>query len=607
MKKFTDYESATKKMKEFGKHLPYLQHRNAVASVNNVNYVRRFVRLQDENQNSAEAYRRAPYMADIDAYIAEHGDFMNASRLILVTEDEEIGQAAACYGIMRRMELRRAYLDQRGVTVDDDDDGGWLYEDEDDYTEDMGDLKIGETGYRAEAITHFHPVVSFNITSAQGGNPYVVQLPEGISGDAEAWGASIVTGLINMENLESKLEALSVFMGGFQVLLVPERALSHPAVRTYCAETECGICRISLPDENYYMEMLADLCRESGLETPEQDIMKKVIRKLRKNYGAKFSEGSIFRHCVCGLERMQQEGRSVYTYTDLTGSSLGPGAWESFKKREGLKSVKEALSEYRALLMEELRNPMLKGGSRHMIFYGNPGSGKTMSARVAADILAECGISSGAFVEADRSSLIGKYVGHTAPKVREKFVEAKGGVLFVDEAGFFLQEESGGFVQEAMREFIRYMENCPDVTVIFAMYQDEVEDFLRLDDGLKSRIRKLVPFEDYTAPELVSILKQMLAARGYTLTKKAEETVKDHIMICGKDFGNARGARKLAEECITAHAVRLAAHPENADKEGNRISFSEAAEAVRKSRSDQAIGQKPQTRPIGFRISTAAI
>nr|MCR5598940.1 AAA family ATPase [Lachnospiraceae bacterium] len=543
---------------------------------------------------------------EIDAYIAEHGDFKNASRLILVTDDEENGQAAACYTIMKRRELRRTYLEKVADAWDDSYDDAWLYEDEDD-TEDEGSLKIGETGYRSEPITHFHPVVSFNVSSGQGGNPYVVQLPECAAGDTDAWGASIVTGLIDMENIESKLEALSVLMGGFQVLLVPERALSHPAVRTYCAEMECGICRVSMPDENYYMEMLTDLCREGGLDMPEQDVMKKAIRKLRKNYGTKFSEEHILKHCISGLGRMRQDGRSVFAYEDLTGSSQEEGAWESFKKREGLRSVKEALSEYRALLMEELRNPMFKGGSRHMIFYGNPGSGKTMSARVAADILAESGISSGAFVEADRSSLIGKYVGHTAPKVREKFEEAKGGVLFVDEAGFFLQEESGGFVQEAMREFIRYMENCPDVTVIFAMYQHEVEDFLRLDDGLRSRIRKLVPFEDYTAPELMSIIKQMLAERGYTMTRKAAETLQDHIMICGKDFGNARGARKLAEACITAHAVRLAAHPECAEKTGNRISLLEAEEAVRKSRSDQALSSKPQTRPIGFRISTAAI
>jgi len=144
--------------------------------------------------------------------------------------------------------------------------------------------------------------------------------------------------------------------------------------------------------------------------------------------------------------------------------------------------------------------------------------------------------------------------------VAKMFEEARGGVLFVDEAGFFLNESSGGFVEEAMKEFIRYMEVYPDVTVIFAMYSDEVKRFLELDSGLSSRISRFVQFEDYTTEELCEITVQMLKEKGYLAGEYTTEAIKECIEQIRTDkqkkFGNAREARTLAESVIITASMR---------------------------------------------------
>ena len=194
-----------------------------------------------------------------------------------------------------------------------------------------------------------------------------------------------------------------------------------------------------------------------------------------------------------------------------------------------------------------------------MLFYGNPGTGKTTSARLLAEVMAEYGTTNATFIEASRADIIGKYVGTTAVKIAELFEKARNGVLFVDEAGFFLNKGAGGYVNEAIKEFVRFMENCPDVTVIFAMYEKEVEEFLNLDAGLSSRISRMVRFKDYSIQELQDICMHIAKENGYKLEKEALMTAMDHIAVLkrGRNFGNARDVRKIVESSIRAHSVRL--------------------------------------------------
>ena len=137
--------------------------------------------------------------------------------------------------------------------------------------------------------------------------------------------------------------------------------------------------------------------------------------------------------------------------------------------------------------------------------------------------------------------------------------KARGGVLFVDEAGFFLNTDSGGYVAEAMKEFVRFMELYPDVTVIFAMYEREADGFLKLDEGLSSRISRMIAFEDYSDEELGNIFVSMLKKRGYAISRKSCDRALDYLVkLRGrKNFGNAREVRKIVESIIVMHSVRL--------------------------------------------------
>ena len=129
----------------------------------------------------------------------------------------------------------------------------------------------------------------------------------------------------------------------------------------------------------------------------------------------------------------------------------------------GLIEPKRMVRESVAYLKETARNPRLLTADVHnnLIFCGNPGTGKTSVAGIYARALAENGARNGVLENASRQDLIGKFVGHTAARIASKFEEARGGVLFIDEAGFFINRESGGFVSEALKELVRYMETMP--------------------------------------------------------------------------------------------------------------------------------------------------
>ena len=198
--------------------------------------------------------------------------------------------------------------------------------------------------------------------------------------------------------------------------------------------------------------------------------------------------------------------------------------------------------------------------SKHMIFTGNPGSAKTTVARILASLLKEQGVlESGAFVECGRADLVGKYVGWTAQIVKRKFKEARGGVLFIDEA-YSLVEDGGQFGDEAINTIVQEMENYRDeVIVIFAGYPDRMKEFLDRNEGLKSRIAFHIDFPDYSVDELMQIMDLMLTKREYRLTEGARIKARE-LMVSGsnkKNFGNGRFVRNIVEQAIMKQSLRL--------------------------------------------------
>ncbi|MYT71724.1 MULTISPECIES: right-handed parallel beta-helix repeat-containing protein [unclassified Streptomyces] len=210
--------------------------------------------------------------------------------------------------------------------------------------------------------------------------------------------------------------------------------------------------------------------------------------------------------------------------------------------------------------------------SRHLIFAGNPGTGKTTVARLYGRILAAVGLlDRGHLVEADRSSLVGEYVGHTGPKTQRVFEEAMGGVLFIDEA-YSLTPAAGSndFGHEAIATLVKLMEDHRDsVVVIVAGYPDEMEHFIDSNPGLASRFSRTLLFEDYDTPELVSIVEHHAERHQYRLTDSAREALSAFFEATprGERFGNGRTARQTFQAMTEGQAYRVAemAAPDETD------------------------------------------
>ncbi|MGY0059171.1 right-handed parallel beta-helix repeat-containing protein [Streptomyces sp. LZ34] len=212
--------------------------------------------------------------------------------------------------------------------------------------------------------------------------------------------------------------------------------------------------------------------------------------------------------------------------------------------------------------------------SRHLVFSGAPGTGKTTVARLYGGILAELGVlRSGHLVEVSRADLVAQIIGGTAIKTTEAFNEALGGVLFIDEAYTLLSDSRGSgadFGKEAIDTVLKLMEDHRDeVVVIAAGYTDEMSSFLASNPGLASRFTRTIEFANYSVEELVTITESMCAAHRYELAPSTLDALARHYERMPRDatFGNGRAARQVFEEMVDRQAFRLGsmANPAEAD------------------------------------------
>ena len=233
----------------------------------------------------------------------------------------------------------------------------------------------------------------------------------------------------------------------------------------------------------------------------------------------------------------------------------------------GLETVKHDVEELVGLAkvrkMRQEKGMKAVPVSLHLVFSGNPGTGKTTVARILAKLYKEIGIlSEGQLVETDRSGLVAGYVGQTAIKTQKKIEEAMGGVLFIDEA-YTLNQEGENFGQEAIDTILKAMEDHRDeFVVIVAGYTELMRDFVNSNPGLRSRFNKFFEFPDYTVDELQKIFELQCKKYQYTLTEEADaavrEKIKDLEAAKGENFANAREVRNLFEKIITNQAARVA-------------------------------------------------
>ncbi|MDR6997783.1 stage V sporulation protein K [Neobacillus niacini] len=236
---------------------------------------------------------------------------------------------------------------------------------------------------------------------------------------------------------------------------------------------------------------------------------------------------------LVGMEEMKKMIKEIYAWIYVN------------KKREemGLKAKKQAL---------------------HMMFKGNPGTGKTTVARLIGKLFQKMNVlTKGHLIEAERADLVGEYIGHTAQKTRDLVKKAQGGILFIDEAYSLGRGGEKDFGKEAIDTLVKHMEDKQhEFILILAGYSREMEYFLTLNPGLHSRFPLVIDFPDYNIEQLMEIAKRMLTEREYSFSHEAEKKVKDHLIwvkavLSPASFSNGRYVRNIIEKSIRAQAMRL--------------------------------------------------
>ena len=228
--------------------------------------------------------------------------------------------------------------------------------------------------------------------------------------------------------------------------------------------------------------------------------------------------------------------------------------------------------------------------SMHLVFTGNPGTGKTTVARILARLYKKIGVlSKGQLVEVDRSGLVAGYVGQTAIKTQEQIQKALGGVLFIDEAYALANDDAGGsYGQEAIDTLLKAMEDHRDeLVVIVAGYTKPMETFIESTPGLKSRFNKYIDFPDYTTDQLMEIFDRNCQKYDYRVDPDIRQQIRQLIVIRQlkrpENFANAREVRNLFEEIITNQARRLAAMERPTGEDMMTITLDDLAENLTES------------------------
>lgn len=262
---------------------------------------------------------------------------------------------------------------------------------------------------------------------------------------------------------------------------------------------------------------------------------------------------------------------------DVTSEESVDQILEELNQLVGLHQVKEEINRLVNLIrVQKLRAERgfsNASASKHMVFSGNPGTGKTTVARMLGKIYKSLGVlPSGQLVEVDRSNLVSGYVGQTATKTNEAVDKALGGILFIDEAySLTVNKGENDFGQEAVDTLLKSMEDHRDnLLVVVAGYPKPMEEFLASNPGLKSRFNHFILFEDYKGDELLEILQSQCERQEYHLSEEATEAARLYFSDCEsnppENFANAREVRNFLELAIANHANRIVSLEQTTDK-----------------------------------------
>lgn len=258
------------------------------------------------------------------------------------------------------------------------------------------------------------------------------------------------------------------------------------------------------------------------LVLPKADFKHAILRQIEDEMSA-----------LVGMEEMKKNIKEIYAWIFVSQK----------REEQGLKAGKQAL---------------------HMMFKGNPGTGKTTVARLIGKLFCQMNVlSKGHLIEAERADLVGEYIGHTAQKTRDLIKRSLGGILFIDEAYSLARGGEKDFGKEAIDTLVKHMEDKQhEFILILAGYSREMDHFLSLNPGLHSRFPLVIDFPDYSVDQLMDISRRMIEEREYVWSREAEWKLRDYLMTVKSmtqpsKFSNGRFIRNVIEKSIRAQAMRL--------------------------------------------------
>ena len=359
------------------------------------------------------------------------------------------------------------------------------------------------------------------------------------------------------------------------------------------------------PEELF--SIFQSLCKKNAYTADEaaSTIVKDHLAVLSKTAGDDFANARTVRNFfetviakqatrISGEKDPSTEMLSTITEADVAWCSDAASAAESLEdvlaelnSLIGLGMVKDEIADLVYVVEHQQRRKAqglrVPSMSLHLVFMGNPGTGKTTVARYIARLYKSLGLlSKGHLVETDRSGLVAGYVGQTAIKTQELIAEAAGGVLFIDEAYTLNGSGSNDYGQEAIDTLLKAMEDKrDDFVVIVAGYPDLMDSFVQSNPGLESRFNRYIHFEDYSAEEMLHIFKMSCDKNQYVLTETAEEAVKAYFeTVSISAIANGRGARNLFEKVVTQQAKRIVAMSESQADELSTITEDDIRKAL---------------------------